>query len=716
MYCAVDRMSGVSRRVRPSAAVAALLALMVAGIGSPVVRADETRSTEPETAASIHIVAGESSDVGSPTDPAASTSTTLQVVADDAPDDPRQSRSRPITARSASPIATSAAEPESVEDASPQPVPSKESPLEPIPDGATAGPPPVGTASFNGITPGVSTVAELEDSWGAPQEIRKHEGVVIHRYVVEPFDHIEVVLAGDKVGSIVVRLQKAFPAKAVAEQLELSNVEPVLISNELGDILGEAFPERGVLFAFQQNHEPGEPSMNVTEIVLEPVSADSFVLRAETHLESRYAASLRDLDEALTLTPDLARAHWLRARVLAAMGRSEEALNSAIEAVRFERENARFLITLSQVLEQTGRHDEAIEAAQAAVSSSEDRPHVRARAICLLGDLASTGSEPDYAAALEHHMQAIKLADRLALDRHPAIRLAAKEVLIDAHLGAATDIAWGPWAEKEKAVIRWSQRAAAFAEELIANDGGTNEHRFRVATRALAACVGAGGGLDPTDWAKEAVRVGQEMIDQAEDPIQKQQLQSELGMALFNAAQIYQIRGQNDLTLQFGERGAAYLEAARESEPPGASQDYILGRLYFRLGAIHALDANAHEEAVAWFDKAAPLLQAPAPHESLVEIGRQGETLVSMGVSYWEVGRQDEAMQLTRKGLTLIKQAVESGAMDRAALTVPYENLAAMQRHLGEEESAGNLEGLADDARGSDDMPTAKQPRAPLQR
>ncbi|KKK63377.1 hypothetical protein LCGC14_2994900, partial [marine sediment metagenome] len=71
----------------------------------------------------------------------------------------------------------------------------------------------------------------------------------------------------------------------------------------------------------------------------------------------------------------------------------------------------------------------------------------------------------------------------------PAIRLAAKEVLIDAHLGAANDIAWGSWSQKEKAVAKWSQRAAAFAEELIANDGGTEELRFRVATRSLAAFV-----------------------------------------------------------------------------------------------------------------------------------------------------------------------------------------------------------------------------------
>ena len=109
------------------------------------------------------------------------------------------------------------------------------------------------------------------------------------------------------------------------------------------------------MFAFEQTHEPGKPSMNVTEIVLESVSADSFILRAETNLENDYAMNLRDLDEAIKLSPNVARAHWLRARVLAGMGKPAEALDSAAQAAKLERDNARYFITLAQILEQTGR-------------------------------------------------------------------------------------------------------------------------------------------------------------------------------------------------------------------------------------------------------------------------------------------------------------------------------------------------------------------------
>jgi len=578
---------------------------------------------------------------------------------------------------------------------------SSEAPLEPIPEADPSISPKVETAGFNGITPGVSTAAQLAKQWGPPKETRKDGGVPIHRYVVEPFDQIEVAFSGDRVASIVVRLQKAFPAKSLAEQLGLANIRPVLVSNELGDILGQAYPERGVLFAFQQNHQPGVPSMQVTEIVMEPVSADPFVLRAETNLQTHFQQNLRDLDEAIKLAPKHARAHWLRARVLAAMGRSDEAVQASRRAIALDESDARFRVSHAQILSQAGLQEEAIAEAAKAITMSEKRPHVKARAQCLMGDLLGESVPADWATALKFHTAAIKTADPLAVSRHPAIRLAAKEVLIDAHLGAANDIAWGRWSGKEKAVAEWTRRAAAFAEEMIANDGGTNEHRFRVASRTLGAYVGVGGKMDPTDWVREAVRVGSELIAGTDAPEEKQQMRWELGMALFNAVQVYQSRKEYDFALECGRQAADYMEPKQEDSPLVAEQRYLLGRLYFRLGAIEALERNDHARAVAWFDKAAPLLQSPFSQQADAELGRQGETLVSMGVSYWETGQQNRAVQLTHAGLAMIKRAVEGGAMPKSALGVPYDNLATIQKHLGNQKEASELSRLANAARGT---------------
>ena len=59
---------------------------------------------------------------------------------------------------------------------------------------------------------------------------------------------------------------------------------------------------------------------------------------------------------------------------------------------------------------------------------SEQRPHVKARAVCLLGDLKGAGPHPDYKQALQLHTRALQAAYALIADKHPAIRVAAKEV------------------------------------------------------------------------------------------------------------------------------------------------------------------------------------------------------------------------------------------------------------------------------------------------
>jgi tetratricopeptide (TPR) repeat protein len=314
--------------------------------------------------------------------------------------------------------------------------------------------------------------------------------------------------------------------------------------------------------------------------------------------------------------------------------------------------------------------------------------------------LAASGPKPDYGKAIQYHMQAVKAADALAADRHPAIRVAAKEVLLDAHLGAAHDIAWGTWKEKEKAVAKWLSLAEGFAQDLVQNEGSSEEHRFRVYTRALAACVRMGGSLDPAKWAELAVRTGEQLIATCDDPLRKSQLQWDLGMALYDALQIYQTRNDHDTALKYGEWAVEYLERSdRQEQSPKNS--YLLGRLYFRLGAVYAIRDQNHRVAITWFDKAVPLLEKPTPGTSFKDPGRHGETFVSMGVSYWESGQRERAVALTQRGIKLMNEAVKQGSLEESALAVPYENLASMHRRLGSDEKAERFEEMATKIKGT---------------
>lgn len=556
----------------------------------------------------------------------------------------------------------------------------------PVPEPWSGGPTDVEAASFNGITPGASTLADVEKAWGAPQQTREHNGLVVQRYRVPPFERVEVVYpkGAEKVASIVIRLEKSFPAEGVARQLELHQLRPVLVSNELGEILGQAYPERGVLFSFEPGEAPGKPTMRVAEIVLEPITADPFLLRAETYLDTRPEESLKDVEQALGLAPAHARGHWLRARLLASKGDLPQALAACEEACRLAPADAQYRLTRAQFLGQLGRLDEAIADAQKAIEQSGHRQHIKARSLCLLGDLYSAGATPDYKKAVAYHMQAIQAADALTTSPHPAIRVPAKEVLLDAHLGAAHDIAWGKWNQKQTAVSAWLKRASALADDLIQTEGGTVEYRFRVAARALAACVGAQGQIDPAPWIPQMLEAGQELLTQAAAG-HKAQVQWEMGLALYDVVQIYQMRGQPELALKYGRQAAELLEQASLLKAASALDRYLLGRLYFRLGSLYAIGSGDHRQAVLWFDKAAPVLQQCATGLAEGERGRLGETLVSMAVSYWEAGQRQRAQQLTEQGMQYMQQAVQAGMMEASALEVPKTNLATMRRHSGSE-------------------------------
>ncbi len=70
-----------------------------------------------------------------------------------------------------------------------------------------------------------------------------------------------------------------------------------------------------------------------------------------------------------------------------------------------------------------------------------------------------------------------------------------------------------------------------------------------------------------------------------------------------------------------------------------------------------------------------------------------------MGVSYWEVGQRQKAVELTQKGIKWMEQAVKQGTLDNSALAIPYNNLAAMHRQLGSTDQADRFQEMASRAK-----------------
>jgi hypothetical protein len=77
----------------------------------------------------------------------------------------------------------------------------------------------------------------------------------------------------------------------------------------------------------------------------------------------------------------------------------------------------------------------------------------------------------------------------------------------------------------------------------------------------------------------------------------------------------------------------------------------------------------------------------PVPVTELAGPKAHGDALVSMGVSYWEMGQRDRAYDLTKAGAELVEQGVNEKLLAADAMDVPMHNLEAMNRALGKVET-----------------------------
>lgn len=540
---------------------------------------------------------------------------------------------------------------------------------------------------FNGLQAGTSNMNEVQRLWGKPTMVAEMRGAIHHTYLLEPFDRIIVTYDGNIVRGLRIILAEQFSPETVAEQLEGLTPSPAQMRDGAGAPLGLAYPERGVLMRFA----PSKTPLQVAEILLESIDARRFVLRAEQRLPMNLTGCLEDVAVALELSPDTHRAYWLRGRALFAAGRFQDALTASGQALELDPKNPEYHLLRSRILAQQDQFAPAVLETRLALSQCESHPELKAQALCQLGDQLAAGPGRDYQGAIDYHLQAIQLAEPLAADRRQAVRRTAREVLVDAHLGAARDIAWGFWKTKQSVVPSWLKRAEVAAKQAAGTDGAGDDHSLRVCREALAACVGMNGELDPAEWVQIAVAEGRRLIDKTNDPLHQRQLQWELGLALYDALQVYHIRQDAENAMECGELAVDYLEKGAVGRQVAPTDSWLMGRLYFRLGSILAVQNRKHQEAVKWFDKAAPLIEKPIPPTALADIGRQGETLVSMAVSYWSTGQHARAVHMTQRGARLMEQAVKDGILESDALSVPYANLATMHRHLGHAQEANTF-------------------------
>ena len=558
--------------------------------------------------------------------------------------------------------------------------------------------PPVGTAVIEGVSPGTTTLDQLTQLWGDPSLETVDGDYIVRLYSLEPLNHIEVTLRNGIVCSIVIQLDSPFPEENVRAvlQSELLRSKPVQIPDETGEVIGEIFPEKGVMFSFVPQKTPGRVYL-VQQIGIEPITAEPFVLRAEAVLYDQPTEARRDLQDAIRLKPDHAKAYWLLAQIDLMEGHVESALLYNEKAIELDEQRPAYHLTFVQALIRMNRIGEAKQYLQETIEICDRFPHERAKALMVLGDLYRISQQTDQRLAYKCHEEAINLATTLVNHNNPTIRLTARDVLFEAHLATAKAIAWGRWDDTEEAIKKWIDRAKMLAndQELQAARRYSHEYPFKIAACSLATLVAMPETLNIDIYVEDVIAAGDKLIESANDPILRAKYHWDTSIALYDAVQIFQLREQFSSALECGEKAAEYMEigiGGRNSD----TDRHILGRLYFRLGVIHALGNGNHRAAIEWFDRAKPIVEGLLPKIDSDALEVFGKTLVSMGCSYWETDQREEAIRLTEKGLRQIERGVRDKVIDPSAQAIPYANLAKMYEVLGDHGQAMKYAKLAE--------------------
>ncbi|QDU78238.1 hypothetical protein Pan97_53220 [Bremerella volcania] len=528
------------------------------------------------------------------------------------------------------------------------------------------------------IFPGKTSLAQIESQWGKPVQSRRiDQDKHVRLYQQQDFAKVEIAVEKDQIVSVFLIPAKPMSLDLVEQKFDLTNIEPAAVRDSSGRHLGKIYPERGVLIPQSAEGSP----LEVDRIIVQAPSAESFMIRASSRSPLEFRDRLNDYQLAIAQEPYSAEAWYETSLILHRLGRDTEAFEAARKATSGVGSSAehrlhRTLLTVVQGNLASGIHNTQQIAEDVTVPE-----HVRAKAHCQWGDLLQMAGPQKNREAVQHHVKAIEIASPLVNDANQQVRRAAKQVLVDAHMALAIDIATGDWEKKEQTVNQWLLRSKVYIDDMVTNEEGTGELRMAWLTKSLMAHSFYNAPFDPGDSIDQIVGQYRELHGKTDDPFFHRALEWETGQALSQAVFIEHSRGKHDSALKLADQTRAFLRGGLAGREVGIADHLLLGNLYFRAGAICAVQKQDHNAAVHWYELAMQHLTDQSLQNIMLD--RRGESLVSMGVSFWATGNREQGVALTEQGKSLIESATAQNAALQKKLIVPLDNLAEMHRELG---------------------------------
>ena len=567
------------------------------------------------------------------------------------------------------------------------------------------------SAMFNGIQPGVTTKKEMLEIMGQPTSVTplnaatfgvpsvNTDGEVIV-FSLEELGVIEATVQQGTVFSLVWILPEPYPSEQIRKEgleSELRGIRSIHIPDADGYILGQMFPEKGVVFSFIRSETPGEASLMVNLISIEPITSWPFELRGERYLTIANSKAKWDLTIAVQLDPNNHRARWLLAQAFLADGQLAEAQRECNFAIKLQSDQPQYNVTLAEIIGKAGYTKEARQYLEYLIPHCESLPHLKGRAMCLLGDFYR--EELDLMSAKKYHQVAIDTVTPHLGSTNTTIRQQCKLVHMNTFLSMALDISLSDWGNKAEMLPQWLDGAESLALDLVIKEKMSQENLLNVALAAINSHVNFPEleGLDK--WVKLLESVSDEIIMKDNDPATVRRIETQMAVALYDIEQLCEYHRDYKTAQQYGKKAVGFFEQYLD-ENDDVINLYRLANLYYQLGRLDATgaidrktttsDKADHMRAVAWFAKSIPLFQLIEASLDENEKPFLGKMYADIGFSYWAIAEREYAVQITEYGIGKLEEAVDAELVTEDVLAIPYENLSSMYKAMGRLEEAEN--------------------------
>lgn len=557
-------------------------------------------------------------------------------------------------------------------------------------DGGT---PTFKASSFQSITPGESTAAELTEKLGEPAATLDTDDTTVSLYKIEPYERVGFIVRSGIVDSIYIQLLQPVGVDQFSRELGLDQTLAVSNVSDDGGQIELLWPDQGIAMELAKSDD----STVATRILFNQINAKGFLLRGTHRQWTDYAGSLSDARAAQHLAPNQTSAYVLEANVSLRLGLAEQARLALAKAQEITPDAVDCLLLKARIPKGVKYPSDFIQTLRQIRNNARLDDLTRAEAAFAMGELFLQVQPQDFRQATILHSEAIQRAKKASESEDLWTRLEAVRVMIDAHLAVAKDISHGEWSDEQKlsTVPKWVDIAWSLTEHLVKNDYHDPLLALHVVHRSLDALTNITAAPELATWVERADSEAQALLEKHQDADLIDRVRYEWGMALFHATACARKTAEPIDTMKLGERAHSVLKAQAQGDvsslrwnTPEANS--ALAKLYFLLGNTQAIELTDHETAVKWYVLCLAHLESNGVRERVGDLWF-GERLVSMGLSHWQTGNKGEGIKLTKLGVRWIEESVNKNGTARQNLKIPYSNLAVMYKALGDNSLAEQM-------------------------